>query len=929
MRGDGVKAAPRARFGILAVGTVLLALLTHIWFASTPLPFGGPNIALAFLAVLLPVILLAWASPRTALARVREHLAPILPVLAVAVSMLLWALAVYLATDTLDAIRLAMMALGTGVLFAVFVCVNNARRACAMAFVFVLATTGSALFGMAVVRIGDPFLGAWLQITNISQEDLQDMLLFGRNAGLAAHISTFGRQLAVAVPLALAALLYANYGVRPWHRRWLGAVFFVLLMTLVTAMLMNATRSVLVSVCLVSTIVAVPALGSARARRRLLVATPFATAWLLLYFNPVVGTGSEDGEVAPANAVTGDLQELAASEAPLYGDDPDMVGHMFVGNRRDTRYEVELRERYLAGYGQPSSLTVQADKDGVFLLSWRKRHDIVHYQYRLRPVGEADWPMWVNFLPALGRNGENIPYGPVALEGVVVGHAWPDGPPDRHRLRHRVYDVRPDGQYSVQLLPLDVNDGAVASHVSGAADEDGVIVLTWLAPSAPGVSGYRYRVREQHGPWRDWHTIETPNRMISSPEDALPGLTTGGESFGGEERMARVGHAFGGFVPWIWYVVQVRQAHKAGVSRLGEVTAKPDEGGNFVLAWQAPEAPKDVVGHAFRARNIADAKWSPWQDFTPSLTNRVPAITPVPWPNEGRGTSPPDAAQMLRHTLEGLSSGLDYRAQFRARNNNAFGVESAEVTFSADRDGTWTFAWHEPTTGTITGYQFRLWWLVKERWRPWQDFVPAEDGTGRTTPQLLGTLHSQKKNVEAARTAKNLGLVTAETKSRLTDILDVSTRTRLHEIGTVLRYIRNHPFGTGVYAPSRSHVGEGLEEWIVEELLRLWPHNQFLHVGVLFGIPGMAILVAFYVCALRPAIRCGVFARRAPDTNFRFLAIGVVGAWTAYSLNSLLIPTGPFVGGWSHFYLIGLLFAVERIIRGPDGGASAVGSTTP
>ena len=921
---------PSTRFGTLAVGTVLLALLTHICFASTPLPLGGPNIAMAFLAASLAVIALAAASPRTALAHVREQLTPILPVLAAAVSMLLWALAVYSATDTLDANRLAKMALGIGVLFAVFVCVSNARRACAMVFVFVLATTVSALFGMAVVRVGDPFLGMWLQVTNVAQEDLQDMVLYGRNAGLAAHIATFGQQLAVAIPLALAALLYANYGVRSWHQHCVGAVFFVLLMTLVTAMLLNATRSVLVSVCLVSAIVAVPALGSVRARRRLLLATPFATVWLLLYFNPVVATDSEAGAAAPA-AITGDVQELAASDAPLYGDDLDMVGHMFVGQRRDTRYEVELRERYLAGFGQPSVLTVQADGNGAFVLSWRKRHDIVHYQYRLRPVGEANWPMWVNFLPSLGKGGKDIRYDPVSLEGVVVGHAWPNGPLDRHRLRHHVYDARPGERYSVQLLPLDLSGAPIISYVDGTADEDGVIVLTWLAPSAPGISGYRYRVREQHGPWRDWHTIPTPNRMIASPEDTLPGLRTGGESFAGEDGMALVGHAFGGFVPWIWYVVQVRQARKAGVSRLGEVTAKPDQGGSFILAWQAPEAPKDVVGHAFRARNIADAEWSPWQDFVPSMANHVPALEPVPWPNERGETSSADAAERTRrHTLEGLSSGLEYRAQIRARTNDLFGVESAEITFSAGRDGTWTFAWREPTVGIITGYQFRLWWLLKDTWRPWQDFVPAEDGSGRTTPQFVGTLRSQEENVQAARAAHNLGHMTAQTKGRFADILGGSTRSRFHQIRTSLRYIGTHPLGTGIYAPSRVHVGEGLEEWMVEELLRLWPHNQFLHVGVLFGLPGIAILVAFYACTLRPAIRCGVFARRGPDTSFRFLAIGVVGAWAAYSINSLFVPTGPFVNGWSHFYLIGLLFAVERIIRAADSGGSAiVSSKTP
>ena len=914
--------------GQLAATAVVLALLAHIWFASTPLPLGGPNIALALVAIALSIMFLLTDSAASSTATLRHRFAPILPVLGVSALLPVWAFTVYLATDTLHPTRLAQMVLGIGVLVATFASVTSERRVRPLAFAFVGGAAASAVFGMAVVWIGDPFLGAWLQIANVSEQDLQDMILFGRNAGLAAHISTFGRQLAVAIPLALAALLFSEYGKRPWAYRCVGAGAFVLLMALVTAMLMNDTRSVVLSVCVVCAVMVLLALRSARTRRRLWVSAPLATLWLTLYYvNPFADTPSGEEATTHVGGVPGDIQELAVGDAALFAGDATTVGHAFTGNRPDSAYELQLRERHITGYGQPGVVNVQTDNDGVFVLTWRQRRDVALYQYRLRRAGAVEWPMWINFLPSLETNGVPAQHERVTLEGVVTGPAWPAGADDRQRLRHRVYGLQPNAQYTVEMVPMTVHDNGTLHHFYTTADEDGVIVVTWLAPRALGVTGYRCRVQKIFGPWQPWQTFETPARVIA-PEIALPGLAVGSESLAGEAGDARIGHTFSGFVPWYWYVVQVRRQQAHGLAKLGEVTAKPDTGGNFILTWQEPADAGNVLGHQFRARKVSDAEWLPWQDFVPSLSSRVPFIEPTGSPTEtacATGGSEP----VRCHTLERLSPGLTYRGQLRARNDQGFGVESAAFVFYPDADGNWKFAWREsPAGGQITGYQFRLWWRSKDRWWPWQDFAPAADGSGRTTAHLLAHLDAHKKNVEAARVAQRLGSGTVKTKGRLTQLLDSSAQTRLHELATVLRYVQDHPFGTGVYAPNRSHTGDGLEDWLVEELLRLWPHNQFLHVWVLFGYLGLALLVAFYACVLRPAIRCGAFVWRGPDTNLRFLAIGVVGAWTAYSMNSMLIPTGPFVGGWSHFFLIGLLFGVERLVRNTTTGAPASGPAT-
>ena len=892
-----------------------------MWFASTPLPFGGPNIPLALLAVALAALSLSQAawSVRDA-AAIRQRLRNILPAVAVAALMPLWAFVVYLATDTLDARRLAKMALGIGVLFAVFVCVDNLRRARAMVFLFVLAIAASALWGFAMVLVGDPFRSVWLRIANVPQEELQEMLLFGRMSGLAAHIAVFGRQLAVAVPFALAALLFCDCAGRPWLRRGALVALFVLLMTLVTAMLTNATRSVVLSVGLVAVIIAALALRSARPRGRLFLFAPLGALWLLVYFN--IGYAAAGGDTEGASGVGGvraDIQDLAAGRDALHTGESDRSGHVFVGNEPGVQYQVRVRERYPAGYGQPGMVVVRADDQGSFVLTWRKRPEVTLYQSSLRVQGRDGWSLWTPFEPSLGSMTRQ-PEAGVALQDLVVGTAWPADVVHDERIGHRVGGLEPRAEYEVELKPETIGDRGEPNVLPVTTGEDGAFVMTWRVPSDAGIMGYVYRLRKPSESWGRYHEFEASMKVVAEVEAALPDLAVGGRSLVSSGKSARVGHMFGGFVPWFWYSVQVRQTSASGAAKIGEATVKPDEGGNFVLTWGEPGKASEIAGYQFRAHDVSGKEWSPWRDFVPSLSSRVPVLAPFAVHGEV-----PDALGgndgVRRHTLAGLSADLNYRAQFRARSDEAHGPESRDVTLSATPDGTWAFAWREPNSETaIAGYQFRLWWRAKDRWWPWQDFVPTADGSGHTKVVFDGHLNTAKQNVAAAQTTELLGV---DAKRAAIGRADAAATTRLHGLTTVLRYVRDHPLGTGVYAPQLSHVTAGLSDRLVEELLRLWPHNQGLHILALFGWPGLALLMAFYVCVLRPVVRCIAFAWRAADSDLRFLAVGVAGAWAAYSINSLLVPTGPFLGGWSHFYLIGLLFGVERLVQRAPAAARA------
>ena len=888
---------PEPTGSMVTFGLLLTALLAHIWFASMSLPLGGPNIALTLAFVVLAggQFLAGVWNRRDASANVLADLArhdwmQVMPVFVAAALMPLWALVVYSANDTLDVVRLMKMALGIAVLITVFVCVSSVRRACCMAFALIFATAVSSLYGIAVVLVGDPFLSLWLSIAQVAEEDLQDMLLFARNAGLSAHIATFGRQLAVGVPLTLAALLHCDFGSRRWARGSVATVLFALLMTQMTGMLMNNTRSVLVSVTLVCLAVGALAARSPRARRRLLVTVPLAIVWQFAFFNPI--GAFQDGALATVADDDGEpIEGLAVNDE---GD----IGHVLSDLQAGVEYEVQLRERYPRGFGQAGSRMAVADDQGEVTLSWhRGATNVTGYQFRLRPESAPDWTMWLDFEPSLGTVNDVA-----TIQDLAVGYVGAEADAGRRRIGYRfVIDPVPQ---RIRLRAGFVDRVGPSTTLSLWPDQAGVVVLTWLMPDVLGVTHYQYQLRAlDGGTWGEWQYFEPLLQRLASDDVELQGLLAGGDNLSIASEGGRVGHAFGGYVPWIWYVVQVRVRHADGTARIGETTAKPDEGGNFVLSWEALFNSAGIVMYEFRARDIAGDEWLPWLTFTPSISSKVPVLAPA------RGL---EAA--WRHVLVGLAPKRGYRVQLRARNQHGYGGESAETTLVAGPNGNLALAWNQPE-GQVDGYQFRLWWQHKDRWWPWQDFVAAPDGTGRTRVNLLGRVRADDALLTAARTTHELAGGDLDFAMRFEGMLDATARTRMHELATVWRYVTDHPFGAGVYAPTRAHVGDALPEWLVEELLRLWPHNQFLHVLGLYGWPGLLLLVAFYVAVFRVQARCCRFALRANEANTRFLGVGVAAALAAYTINSLMIPTGPFIGGWSHFFLLGMLLAVERIIR--------------
>lgn len=309
---DHLRSREPAVLGAFAL--VLLTVPAHLWAAGADLPLGGPNVyvgGLAVLAAMVSVVLSFVHNGR--LKAVTDDFLPVFPVLAIGSLLTAWACFVYLATDTLLPRRVGQMILGLGVLFTVFCCVTTARRAYSVVLVIVLATFVSAVFGFAIAFYGDPFLTIWLRVAdNVVVKSLYDVLTFKRLAGLGPDPIAFSYQLAIAVPLALALLLYGWPENLRW-RRTLDTLTGVALIVMVTAVIANSSRSMLLGVCIAAVVVSVMYVRARRPLHRLVVTWCLIAAWITVFFNPTLEVDK---------AVFPDKPHIAVSDRSVLLDAP-------------------------------------------------------------------------------------------------------------------------------------------------------------------------------------------------------------------------------------------------------------------------------------------------------------------------------------------------------------------------------------------------------------------------------------------------------------------------------------------------------------------------------------------------------------------------------------------------------------------------------
>ena len=939
-------------------GLLLAAVLAHVWFASTPMPFGGPNVLLAGLAVLGAVfcgfvmpMLGASAGTRAAVLvqRLRE-LRPIAGAMLMCGFLLVWALAVSAANGNWDLPLLGKMAFGAGVLCAVFLTLDSVRRAAAFALALLAAITVSALFGALLLLFGEPFTSAWLWLAQVPDEQLR-VLLRGASSGLAGHASTFGVQLSVAIPVALSAVVWSVLRERTGvfvrgakgSRVVLAVVSCYTLFAIVATMLLvNGSRA-----SLVGTIAGIGAavwlwlrLGANRGKTALvLVLTPIALAasWLILAWAGLLSTS------APAE---GHIRGLVANPDARLREDA-LIGHRLAGHRPGVQYEVGLRKQYGEGQGPWARIVAQADAEGGIALAWRSDDAVglLGYQFRARPVGERQWqpPEQSNeyFLPSLPKpakssvcaadhpSGTNQRLAIADLKATnaaaatagsqvdawdeTAGNAFPNA---ANTVRATVYP--PSGTTQV------VQVRACSAHGFGPAIETQVdppvgrrLLLTWREAETSAAVEYQFRacdvVPSACGDWRNvW-----PTPLARGPAFGTIGI--GGRTL--LQGPPAVGHEFRGLIEGHGYVVQIRTRRVAGFDPALEVLARPDLRGKLVLVWAAPELPASVVGHQVRLRKPWVAQWAAWRDFQPTLSSQAPVPELLAAQAVGG-----DAVNARRHTLTGLIPGFVYGVQLRARNEYGYGAESEAVFRAADEDGALSLHWRETAaTAPATGHQFRFWQNGAYQW--WQDLDNRDDGDGRTQALTVDVLREgAAEQLAFAHTAHDLagGRIALQRRLSAARLLNESAHTRMWQASLALRYALDHPLGTAVFAPTLRHMGDETEYSVTAGLPPEEPHNQFLHMLVLFGVPGLVLHILFYALVARAALRCARIAARPPTPALRFLCASAVGACVAYFAGSLLLPNGPLLHEWDHFFVIGLLFAVPSLAEPAriDAGAA-------
>ncbi len=236
--------------------------------------------------------------------------------------------------------------------------------------------------------------------------------------------------------------------------------------------------------------------------------------------------------------------------------------------------------------------------------------------------------------------------------------------------------------------------------------------------------------------------------------------------------------------------------------------------------------------------------------------------------------------------------------QIRAQNDYFFGA-STKLDVISEENGDIALAWLPPDDpASVTGYQFRLRTPQETLWRPWRDFTISQLDTSNSPDDTLFSDLSDWVEID----------------SRIFTVSDLSAQIRIHMTVTALRYSLDYPLGTGVYVPNDSHISDGTDMTLKHWLLSEQPHNQFMYMLVLFGFPGLILLILFYALIFRSLIHSARFVKTSSDRTFFFPSLAIVGALAASTIVTLFHTRGPFLMGWSHFFIIGLVFCIERIV---------------
>ena len=490
------------------------------------------------------------------------------------------------------------------------------------------------------------------------------------------------------------------------------------------------------------------------------------------------------------------------------------------------------------------------------------------------------------------------------LGGLASGAARPT-------LGYTIEQLTPEQGYEVRLW---MPDGAPSAPLAAAADAAGRLSFTWPAPAAhQSGDPYEYQWRPDGSrEWRPWAS------MCSGADcgySASRGPRLDSVEAGNVVGRANT-HAITGLAAGQEYTAQLRARNAYGFGLPGQGVGVSSGDGRLSLAWNEAGDSGAIDGYQFRLRAGAGGEWSPWRDFSPGAASEY-GVPPPRLNKIGIGLrtlQDRTEGQTVGARVEKLDAASNYAVEVRAVNEYGFGP-SEELSIVTAEDGAFTFTWLNPVgPESVTGYQYRLRPAAAAEWGGWTDYQPTLNSHDPQDAAEVQRLLEETTHIDAVSQAYS-----GADSGRVFSLADWSARVRIASGITALRYSLENPLGHPEYTPDESHISGDFDSGSIRSILTFLPHNQFLHMLVIFGYPGLLLLVLFYLLAVRSAVRSGLLAWRSQDGALYFLAAGVIGAFAAYTIASLFHPLGPFIVEWSHFLVIGLLFSLQRIATDQAG----------
>jgi len=184
---------------------------------------------------------------------------------------------------------------------------------------------------------------------------------------------------------------------------------------------------------------------------------------------------------------------------------------------------------------------------------------------------------------------------------------------------------------------------------------------------------------------------------------------------------------------------------------------------------------------------------------------------------------------------------------------------------------------------------------------------------------VVMSLLSARRNLKRPLMVLSLGAVAylvygMYVSPRMTTLTEYSAQARLPLFIVAFYTGITHPLGTGreIYLEVASSFHEIVEEMpSATAVYEFTAHNQFLNMLGYYGLPGLVLLIMFYIFLFR-LLR----ASKSPGISHPFLngaRIGLLGAFTGYLVNSFFHNAGPFIGDPINWYFIGLALAVRKL----------------